>query len=490
MKSLIFLFIVLNLPLGARASEEGQRVLSLAEAISRARSCSVDAEVAAAELRSAYWAFRSYRADLLPELSLSATIPSYRQLYSPYMNDRGEYSFVANDYLQMNGELKLTQNIWLTGGSLSVSTSLDFMRQLSSERYNRYMSVPVALTLNQPLFGVNNVRWNRRIEPVRFREAKAAFMSATEDVAVSAIGYYFALLLARENFEIARQNLENAQKLHEVAKEKREMGQISRNDLMQMELNELEARSQLTTCESAVRNASFQLSAFLDLEDAELEPEIPASLPPVEISFEKAYEKALENNRFAPSQLRRQLEADYAVASAKGDMRRINIFAQIGFTGTGSGIGGAYSPLHDNRVVEVGFEIPLVDWGKRRGKVKVAESNRKLVESRLRQEAQSFRQDLFVLVERFANQRGQLELALRSDEIASARYLANVETYMIGRLSTLDLNDSRTTKDEARRQYINELYYYWLYYYQLRSLTLWDFATDAPISTDFAGIIK
>ena len=61
---------------------------------------------------------------------------------------------------------------------------------------------------------------------------------------------------------------------------------------------------------------------------------------------------------------------------------------------------------------------------------------------------------------------------------------------MIGRLSTLDLNDSRTTKDEARRQYINELYYYWLYYYQLRSLTLWDFATDAPISTDFAGIIK
>ena len=234
-------------------------MLSLAEAISRARSCSVDAEVAAAELRSAYWAFRSYRADLLPELSLSATIPSYRQLYSPYMNDRGEYSFVANDYLQMNGELKLTQNIWLTGGSLSVSTSLDFMRQLSSERYNRYMSVPVALTLNQPLFGVNNVRWNRRIEPVRFREAKAAFMSATEDVAVSAIGYYFALLLARENFEIARQNLENAQKLHEVAKEKREMGQISRNDLMQMELNELEARSQLTTCESAVRNASFQL---------------------------------------------------------------------------------------------------------------------------------------------------------------------------------------------------------------------------------------
>ena len=63
-------------------------------------------------------------------------------------------------------------------------------------------------------------------------------------------------------------------------------------------------------------------------------------------------------------------------------------------------------------MVEIGFEIPLVDWGRRKGQVKVAESNRKLVESQVRQETQNFRQNLFILVERYGNQLRQLQTAV------------------------------------------------------------------------------
>ena len=104
--------------------------------------------------------------------------------------------------------------------------------------------------LNKPIFGVNSVKWDRRIEPVRYSEAKAAFLSATEEVTMSTINYFFNLLLARENVSIARQNLDNARKLHEVAKAKRRMGQISENDLLQLELNVLNAQSALTENES------------------------------------------------------------------------------------------------------------------------------------------------------------------------------------------------------------------------------------------------
>ncbi len=140
-------------------------------------------------------------------------------------------------------------------------------------------------------------------------------------------------------------------------------------------------------------------------------------------------------------------------------------------------------------MVEIGVEIPLLDWGKRRGKVKVAESNRNVTRTRLNQEAQTFRQNLFVLVERYSNQRRQLELAARADTIAARRYATNVETYLTGRISTLDLNDSRTKKDESRREYIQALYEFWLYYYQIRSLTLWDFATSSPIDADFDQLL-
>ncbi|MFG6427420.1 MAG: TolC family protein [Muribaculaceae bacterium] len=491
-KNLLYCLVLSAFCASPLFGEETQRMsLSLSEVMMRARRNSVDAEVALNQLKSAYWEYRSYRAELLPEVSLNATLPSYRKQYSSYMNNDGSYSFVRNNYLQMDGELSVTQNIWLTGGKVSVNTSLDFYRQLGSPAFNRYMTIPVALTLTQPIFGVNNLKWDRRIEPVRYSEAKAQFLSATENVALTAINYYFSLLMAQENHSIAEQNLENAERLYEVAKEKREMGRISQNDLLQMELNLLNAKSDLTDCVSDLKSNMFNLRSFLDYgENVDIVPEIPVDVPEVEINYGDALDKALANNKFAKNMLRRQLEADYEVAKAKGAQREINLFAQIGYTGTDKNFAGGYQNLKDNQVVEIGFEIPLVDWGRRKGKVKVAESNRKLVESQVRQENMNFNQNLFILVERYGNQLRQLETARRADEIAQKRYATNVETFLIGKISTLDLNDSRVKKDEARREYVNELYRFWNYYYQIRSLTLWDYQKDTGIDADFDAIIK
>ena len=338
---------------------------------------------------------------------------------------------------------------------------------------------------------MNRIKWNRRIEPERYAEAKAAFLSATENVALTAINNYFNLVMARENLGIARQNLENASKLYDVAKVKRQMGQISENDLLQMELNLLDAQSELTDSESALKSAMFTLRSFLDYgEDVELLTSVPDAVPEVDITYADALDRALANNKFAKNLRRRQLEADYAVAQAKGDLREIRLFAQVGYTGTAAEFQNSYRGLRDNQVVEIGVKIPLLDWGKRRGKVKVAESNRRVVESRLRQENMNFNQDLFLLVERFSNQQRQLDIAMRADTIALRRYDTNVETFMIGRISTLDLNDSQLKKDQARQNLVNQLYQYWHYYYQLRSLTLWDYARHTDLNADFDRLLR
>lgn len=464
--------------------------LTLEEAVARARVRSVDAAVALGELRSAYWEYRTYRAELLPEVNFQATLPSYRRQFTPYMDAEGGYSFVRNNVMQANGTLSVTQNIWPTGGQLALNTSLDFFRDYESGA-NRFMSLPVALTLTQPLFAANRMKWNRRIEPERYAEAKAAFLSASEEVAMQAVNRFFELLMAGENLRISRQNLANAQQLYDVAREKRAMGQISENDLLQMELNLLDARASVTSGESAERSAMFTLRSFLEYEeDVELVPALPEVLPRVEVTYADALDRALTNNKFARTVRRRQLEADYAVAKARGEMREVTLFAQVGYTGTASELSPSYRTLRGNQVVEVGVKIPILDWGRRRGAVKVAESNRRVMESRVRQETMNFNQDLFILVERFANQQEQLDIARRADTIAARRYDTNVATFLIGRISTLDLNDSRLRKDESRRQLVNELYLYWHYYYQLRSLTLWDYLRRTPIDADFALILN
>jgi len=467
------------------------RPITLDEAITLARVQSVNAAVALNELKTAYWEYRTFRADLLPEVNLQATLPSYAKSYNSYQQSDGSYTFVRNNFMQMSGELSINQNIWLTGGTLSLNTSLDFMKQLDGTKDERYMSVPIALTLNQPIFGVNTFKWNRRIEPVRYAEAKANFLSETEEVTMTTINYFFNLLLAKENVNIAKQNLENAEKLYEVAKAKRKMGQISENDVLQLKLNVLNAQSTLTDYESSLKSNMFQLRSFLALsEDEELDPVLPNSLPSMLVDYQDALEKALANNAFAHNIRRRQLEADYNVAKAKGNLRQITLFAQVGFTGTGQKLQTAYDPLKDNQIVEVGFRVPIMDWGKRRGQVKVAQSNRDVVQSRLKQERMNFNQNLFILVEQFNNQRAQLDIANEADQIAQRRYKTNVETFMIGRISTLDLNDAQVSKDQARQNHISELYAYWSYYYQLRSITLWDFEKNTNIDADFEKIVK
>ncbi len=466
--------------------------LTLEDCIVMARRQSVDAAVALGELKSAYWEWRSYKADLLPEVSLSANVPTYNKRYSTYQREDGTHSYVRNDFMEVDGSLYVSQKIWPTGGTLSVESSLDWLRQMSGDTSggkNQFMSMPIALTLSQPLFGVNSVKWNRRIEPLRYREAKASFLAETEQVAMRAISLFFNLLLANENVHIAEQNLQNAEKLYEVAKAKREMGTISQNDVLQMRLNMLNAQSSLTSTESSRKARMFELKAFLDVEE-DILPIVPEEIPEVTLVYQDVLNHALENNAFATTMRRRQLEADYSVAYAKGNQRSVTLYAQVGYTGTASRMNEAYRDLLSKEVVQVGVSLPLLDWGKRRGQVKVAESNREIVRNQVRQQSQEFNQNLFVLTEQFNHQRQQLRIAEEADTIAQRRYHTNVETFKIGSISTLELSDAQTAKDEARQNRLAQLFNYWYYYYQLRSITLWDFERNQNINVDFDKIVR
>lgn len=488
-KSILFALAAVCLPLALSAQKE--REITLNEAIAMARIQSVDAAVALNELKTAYWEFRTFRADLLPEVNLTGTLPNYNKSYSSYQNSDGSYGFVRNNTLGLTGDLSIDQNIWLTGGKLSLTSSLDYIKQLGTGGDRHFMSVPVTLQLTQPIFGVNNIKWNRRIEPVRYAEAKAAFITATEEVTMRAITYYFNLLLAKENLGTAKQNQTNADHLYEVALAKRKMGQISENELLQLKLSALNAKAALTEAESDLNAKMFQLRAFLGVgEDEVLNPVLPEAVDGPRMEYNQVLNKALERNSFAQNIRRRQLEADYEVATARGNLRSVDLFASVGYTGENRNFPAVYRNLQDNQIVQVGVKIPILDWGKRRGKVRVAKSNRDVVLSKIRQEQINFNQDIFLLVEHFNNQAQQLEIAKEADGIAQQRYKTSIETFLIGKINTLDLNDAQNSKDEARRKHISELYYYWYYFYQIRSLTLWDFQANTELEADFDEIVR
>ncbi len=465
--------------------------MSLKEAISLAQLQSVDAAVALNELKTAYWQYRTHLADQLPEINFTGTLPSYSKQYTRYMNSDGTYSYLRDNSLEMKGNFSIDQNVPLTGGKISLNSTLDFSRQLGHNAYNAFMSIPFGITFTQPIFGVNDQKWKRRIEPVRYQEAKSAYIESVEGVTITTIKYFFNLLLAQSKLVTAKQNLLNADKLYEIAVAKRKIGQISENELMQLKLSSLQAKGKVTEAQSSLNANMFQLRAFLGLnEQVVLEPVVPESAPDLRMSYPTVLERAEENNSFAKNILRRQLEADYSVATARGNRRSISLYASFGYSGKDQTLKTAYRHLRDNNIVEVGVSIPLLDWGKRKGKVKVAESNRDVMLSKIKQEQLNFDQDIFLLVENFNNQAAQLQIAEEADQIAQKRYKTSIETFMIGKINILDLNDAQQSKDDARQKHIEELYYYWTYFYNIRSVTLYDFEHDQTLDAEFEEIVK
>jgi outer membrane protein TolC len=484
--------LITLLPLLHAEKKDSHIRLTLKEAILLAQSRSVEAAVARNELKTAYWEYRTHLADQLPEINFTGTLPSYRNHYNSYQQSDGSYTYVRNNHMGLDAQISMDQQIALTGGTISLNTSLDFARQLGKNASGQYMSIPFSVTLRQPVFGVNHHKWRRRIEPIRYREAKAAYIERVEQITLTVITAFFNLLHAKEQLAIANQNLENALKLHDIALARRKIGHISENEQMQLELAALQARGIVTEALSNLNAGMFHLRSLTGLSEEErIEPLLPESLPAAfRMIYRDVLEKAHENNPLAQNILRSHLEADYAVASARGNRRNISLQLSAGYAGKDVTLSDAYSPLKGNQVIEIGLSIPLLDWGKRKGQVKVAESNRELIRSRTKQEQINFNQNIFLLVENFNNQAGQLEIARQADLIAEKRYNTSIRTFMIGKINILDLNDAQRSKDEARLKHLRELYLYWFYFYNIRSLTLYDFiAGNNLVDADFATLL-
>ena len=99
------------------ARDSGQVIeLTLQEAVDMARTNSPSAVSARHTFRSAYWSYRSFRANYLPSLTFSSNPDLTRTISKVTLGD-GSEKYVSQNMLTVDGELSISQNVSLTGGS-------------------------------------------------------------------------------------------------------------------------------------------------------------------------------------------------------------------------------------------------------------------------------------------------------------------------------------------------------------------------------------
>lgn len=486
--ALSFILICLLLPLAGRGQDT--LTLTLREAVEMARANSPEAVAARHAFRAAYWNWRTFRANQLPSLIFTSDPVLNRSIESVSLGD-GNEQFVHRNQLSVDAGLEISQNVALTGGVLSLRTGLQRL-DMFSDHISSYKSTPVSIGYTQDLFGYNRFKWQRRIEPVKYEEAKKNYIETLELVAAYAVNRFFNLASAQTSLEIADYNYANADTLYRFAQGRYNIGTITENEMLQLELNMLTEQTNRLNARIDVDDCIQSLRSYLGISENKRLVVIPDdSVPRFDVDVEEALQLAFQNNPDISGFERRRLESESKVAQARADRGfKAQLYMQFGLTQSNENFSKAYSNPLDQQLVSLGIRIPLLDWGVGKGLVKVARSNRDKVYTELEQERMDFELNVAKLVKQFNLQADKVTIACKTDQTAQRRNDVARRLYLLGKSSILDLNAAIDEKDRSRRAYITALYNYWNLYYGLRSLTGYDFQKNLPILEDYSLLTR
>jgi outer membrane protein len=458
-------------------------LLSLPQVVDMAKSRSIASKQAFTTRETKYWQYRTYRSNYQPQLSLNGVLPGYNKTFIEVLQPDGTIQFqsIHNNNSALN--LSFSQSIATTGGTVFGTTQLQ--RFDDFDRKNTlYNGVPFGIGYSQPLFQYNQLKWDNKIEPLKFSESKQAYIESMERIAINANGFYFDLLLAQVNYQIAETNLQNTNSIRRVANEKFEMGKITRNEILQLELEQLKAQKAAGIARRDMEIATLNLRSYTGLQNNDrISLALPAAVIDMEVSVNKVLKEAYENRSDAIAFVRRMSEARRDVSKAKGDNGlNATLTAQLGFSKSGPTIPKVYQRPQDQQEVQISFIIPILDWGRSKSRTKTAEANMQFTAYAVEQDKQVFTQEIVTQVTLFEMMREQLTFTAKADSIASEKYQIAKDRYVLGNLSITDLSIAFQEKDQAKRDYVSALRDFWGAYYQLRYLSLYDFEKNEKIS--------
>lgn len=493
MKKLYFLLIALLISFSSPLRAQNVIELSLEEVIKLSEEQSLDAILAKHRFRASYWQFRTFKAEYLPSLMLSGTLPNFNRAYEKeYDYQTGQENYVEKNNNSIEGTLSLSQNVGFTGGNISLQSNVRKFDVLGPDGSTQFISTPVSINYNQPLFRYNEFKWQKRIEPLKYEEAKKEYISAVEQVHRTAVMRFFQLATAQINRDIADMNYANADTLYRIAQGRYNLGMIAENELLQMELSFLNAETERHTAYNNLQDMEQRLRSFLGYrESVNIELLIPSETPEFTVNAEDVLNKAMDNNPEMIGFDVQLLEAQQTVAQRRAEKGlNANINVSYGLKGQAVDLAGAYGGLDDQQRVSVGFTMPIVDWGLRKGRYRMAQSNEEVVKTSVQQARIDFEENLFLDVAQFNLQAEQVKIAAKSDTVAAKMYEVTKQRFLIGNVDVLDLNNADTKKDQNKRGFIQALQNYWSYYYNLRQLTLYDFEKNISLDADFESMMN
>ena len=461
---------------------ENKATLSLRNIIDLAISQSSSVKYAQNRNVNYYWRWKNFQATFRPQLTLSGVLPDYRQTNSPITQPDGSIEFKQISQLKASTSLAFSQYIPQTGTSIYAATTLYGIQDFNNNTTS-FSGNPFSIGFSQPIFAYNWAKWARKTEPLVYEESQKNFIESIEEISYAATYRFFRYLKIQTDYSLAESNLQNSQDNLKIAKVKQKLGEISENDFSRIKLSVLNARKALNKAQMDLKNADFELKSYTGLDqDLIIDLEIPLEMILYVVNAEKALSEALENRKETPEFQRRLIDAERGLVKAKrSNGLNATLHGSFGLTNSAPDIPGVYDNPEKQQVVSLALSIPILDWGRSKSGVKLAESRRDLILYDVEQDRSDFEREVVVQIEQFNLIEDQILTANEADKVAENGYKIALKKFQNGEISITDLNISLSERESAKRDYISSIENYWRSFYMIRILTLYDFEINEKI---------
>ena len=475
--------ILAALVIPAVAAGQGGRTLTLQDAILMAQQQGPAAQVARSNRDAARARDDAFNARLLPQLFLQGTAADLVHGINPVLLDDGSTQFIPQSQNQSTMQIGFSQRIPLTGGTVSVGSEVQRVDLFGDNRRQYYQTTPVLLSLDQDLFKPRTVVWDRRQQSLNAAVAERAYLEAREDVAAQTADAFFNLYAQDVALRNASFNAAVNDTLYQLNKGRYEVGKIGENDLLKSELALLRARAAAEDARLARDRAEAALRRVVAFPPGTPFTIVtPDSIPVVNADPDVAVREALKN-----SSTMRQNELDNVLSrrgmsEARSENRfNASIRGSIGFNQTAPQFAQAYQSPLGKQTLSVGINLPMLQWGAGHADIEEAKAIEERVGANNRMRKDALEEDARFSVLQLEQARRNVTLAAKADTVAQRQFEVARNRYTIGKITNEALYLAQGEKDAAVVANVQALRNYWITYYHLRKVSLYDFERNLPL---------
>ena len=130
------------------------------------------------------------------------------------------------------------------------------------------------------------------------------------------------------------------------------------------------------------------------------------------------------------------------------------------------------------------LSVPIKDWGKRKNAWLAARSNVQAAEQSEQENARDTELDVTMTVADFNERQDIVATARQALTIAEDAYAQTLQRFIKAQADAYSLSLAQSHWQTARQNQIASLQNYWLTYYHLRRLTLYDYLHGRTVSYD------